>query len=323
MDKTEAISVVRNSGLAHHADRLIQSLLPSARLVICDKAANDAEGCANSHLGGLPRLPLGTVWPLWDKRELFWRQVSRFEDKLKGGPAATGLHEIVRRMGAEVPDGPTPLTFLGQFSLSELFARAPLPGWPRSGYLAFFTDPKAWTFDPLARGHCRILFIPESEPLERLPAPHDLPECARFPERRVSFEREWTLPTRLETGGERLSSLASGEYRELCNRLLALGGEDRLHRCGGHPQEIQGDMRLECQLVTNGIYCGDLSMRNDPRVPTLAAGAPDWRLLLQIDSDKNRLGWMWGDAGRIYFWARQQDVEAADFDGAWSILQCY
>ena len=82
-------------------------------------------------------------------------------------------------------------------------------------------------------------------------------------------------------------------------------------------------MRLECQLVTNGIYCGDQSAYRDPRRSALEKAAADWKLLLQIDSDEKRLGWMWGDAGRVYFWARQQEIEAGDFDGAWAILQCY
>lgn len=29
------------------------------------------------------------------------------------------------------------------------------------------------------------------------------------------------------------------------------------HRIGGDPDVIQGDMYLECQLVTNGLYCDD------------------------------------------------------------------
>ena len=110
----------------------------------------------------------------------------------------------------------------------------------------------------------------------------------------------------------------------LCRQLMPPFSEkDPIHRCGGHPQEIQGDMRLKCQLVTNGIYCGDPSGYQDPRRPLLEKGAADWQLLLQIDSDESSVGWMWGDVGRVYFWARRQDIEAADFDGCWAILQCY
>lgn len=75
-------------------------------------------------------------------------------------------------------------------------------------------------------------------------------------------------------------------------------------------------MRLECQLVSNGIYCGDPSGYQDPRRASLESGAADWQLLIQIDSDADRLGWMWGDMGRLYFWNRRQDLAAANFEGA-------
>jgi uncharacterized protein YwqG len=32
---------------------------------------------------------------------------------------------------------------------------------------------------------------------------------------------------------------------------------------------------------------------------------------------------MWGDAGRVYFWIRRQDLAATDFECAWAVLQRY
>jgi uncharacterized protein YwqG len=105
---------------------------------------------------------------------------------------------------------------------------------------------------------------------------------------------------------------------------MSVADEDTLiHRCGGHPQEIQGDMRLQCQLVTNGLYCGDFSGYEDPRAEALARGASDWQLLLQLDSDEDRLRWTWGDVGRVYFWARRQEFAGCDFEGSWAVQQCY
>ena len=49
----------------------------------------------------------------------------------------------------------------------------------------------------------------------------------------------------------------------------------------------------------------------------------NWRLLLQIDSDERGPGWMWGDAGTIYFWIREKDVAARQFDDVWLIFQCH
>ncbi len=47
------------------------------------------------------------------------------------------------------------------------------------------------------------------------------------------------------------------------------------------------------------------------------------QLLLQIDSDEKGLGTMWGDAGRVYYGIRQQDLQKRDFSNVWLILRCY
>lgn len=82
-------------------------------------------------------------------------------------------------------------------------------------------------------------------------------------------------------------------------------------------------MRLECQLVTHGLYCGDSSGYQDPRARELESGAVDWRLLFQLDSDPDGLGVDWGDVGRLYFWIREQDLATSRFDATWTVLQCY
>jgi uncharacterized protein YwqG len=88
----------------------------------------------------------------------------------------------------------------------------------------------------------------------------------------------------------------------------------------GSPQQVQNDMREECELVTAGIDVG--GEYNDPRAEALEARAPGhWRLLLQLDSD-DALDWMWGDAGRLYYWIRAEDLKAHKFDDTWLVLQC-
>jgi uncharacterized protein YwqG len=208
--------------------------------------------------------------------------------------------------------------FLGQLNLAEFVSEIGLLGWPSSGVLSFFFDPGCeWGFDPMERGHCRVLFFRETEPLARRDLPNDNPNLPRFPERTLTFRREWTVP------GKPRKDWDWDEYSALKQQLLDPSCGDPIHRCGGHPQEVQNPMQLQCQLVTNGLYCGDSSGYNDPRVKSLEGGSRDWHLLLQIDSDEERLGWMWGDAGRVYFWNRLQDIAQSEFDSSWAILQCY
>jgi uncharacterized protein YwqG len=321
MDKEQAVDLIRGSSLVEHASILIEHLLPSARLVVNDDPGEDVEDPTASHFGGLPSLPRDAAWPVWDRRDYLSGQIARLEANFRANPRATGLRDIALRMRQELSSEPLPLLFLAQLSLGEIHAAAPLPGWPREGTLVFFYEPSTWGFDPLARGHCRVLFFPAQKELAPLLFPNDLPTEARFPQRNVGFVREWTLPTRIKAD---LSIWGNDDYCDVCRQLMcALSDDGPIHRCGGHPQEIQGDMRLECQLVANGLYCGDSSGYQDPRRFLLEEGAGDWDLLLQVDSDEKRLGWMWGDAGRVYFWARRQDIEAADFNGSWAVLQCY
>jgi uncharacterized protein YwqG len=90
---------------------------------------------------------------------------------------------------------------------------------------------------------------------------------------------------------------------------------------GGHPNEVQGPVDLEAQLVSNGIYCGDAKGYNEGRKRGLDAGAADWKLLLQVDSEE-RAGMMWGDMGRLYFMIHKGDLQHRRFDDVWLILQC-
>jgi uncharacterized protein YwqG len=79
-------------------------------------------------------------------------------------------------------------------------------------------------------------------------------------------------------------------------------------------------MELDCQLASNGIDLGEPGAYDSERARALAAGRRDWTLLAQVDSDDD-LGWMWGDAGRVYRWLRRQDLAAGRWDAAWGIVQ--
>lgn len=93
------------------------------------------------------------------------------------------------------------------------------------------------------------------------------------------------------------------------------------HRVGGYPEPVQGDPKLEAELVSHGLYCGDPSGYNRGKELRLWQGAMDWELLLQVDSDENA-NMMWGDVGRLYYLFRRQDLELRAFEKAWLVFQC-
>jgi len=218
---------------------------------------------------------------------------------------------------------PVPLAFLGQIYLREIHKTLPLLGWPREGSLAFFYDPaQPWGFDPTERGSSKILYLSDSEDLRPIPCPPNLKSHFSSPSRSLQFSCEWILPSKPEDHGCQSVDSTSEAYSDLLENLIDNGCSRPIHRLSGYPQEVQGQMELECQLVTHGIYCGGPEGYRDPRRAELEKGVSDWRLVMQFDSEEGSLGWMWGDLGRVYFWIRKQDLERGKFENAWSIVQC-
>lgn len=239
-----------------------------------------------SKIGGLPNLPADWPWPEWRGR---------------------------------------PLSFLCQLDLSELPCQDSMPELPRAGCLYFFYDyeQSTWGFDPQDKGSWQVLYTPGD--VRACPAREAPPQS----DRNTVFGERFIVPVLIYTypgwQDERVYSLNFTDdqldaYMALCASVF----EDRpAHHLFGYPSPVQGnDMDLECQLVSNGLYCGDLSGYQDDRAKKLAPGRTDWIPLLQLDTD-DETGMMWGDDGMLYFWIKQDDLKARRFENCWMILQCY
>lgn len=211
-----------------------------------------------------------------------------------------------------------PLGFLARIDLPELHNAMPIPWLPASGALLFFYDieEQPWGFDPKDRGGWAVIHVPNGETSSVAPANGDA-----TPRMHVGFRRIQSYPSY-----ERDSITALELTDEESELLIDICGDQfenqPRHQTGGFPSPVQGDsMELECQLASNGIYCGDSTGYEDPRVEELEKSAGDWKLLLQFDSDDD-LEVMWGDAGMLYFWVREQEAQAGNFANAWLVLQC-
>lgn len=275
----------------------IAALSREAFRIQTSAATDDALPVGVSKLGGLPDLPANTAWP--------------------------------DREGAA-------LAFLGQINLREIPSPSPLP---RDGVISFFYDnaQNSWGFDPKDQNSFRVLYFPVSE-LRRTPSPvkekspslwQKIKRSARegseyyfqiFATRRLAFIPFLSLP---DPCAEVIQGpLGELEDEEAYVTFLEHSRTGPAHQLLGWPTLIQNEMELECQMVTNGIYMGDTAGYKDPRRAELERGAQDWTLLLQVDSDDDAQ-MMWGDAGMLYFWIRQQDLAQAAFGKAWCILQCH
>jgi uncharacterized protein YwqG len=219
-----------------------------------------------------------------------------------------------------------PLAFLAQINLSEVPRPESEPALPSKGLLSFFYDfaEQPWGFDPKDKGAALVLYHADTNLLQPTKPPagayadpdsgYDQP----FPTSTMNFSIVTTYP---EPGNALYEHEDADALIDLFGTLHEGQGEDHpRHQLLGLPLVVQNPMDEQCQLVSNGVYCGgELSQSDMQRAEELAQGVADWTLLFQMDSDAN---WMWGDMGLLYFWIRRQDLAAEDFSKAWCILQC-
>ena len=243
------------------------------------------EGESASYFGGIPPKVSGFQWPHRDSR---------------------------------------PMGFLACINLADL-PRA-LDWLPETGRLLFFYDleEQPWGFDPKDRGGWEVFYseVQPSPDDTKAEVPPGLKAEFILKTRGMDFEAS-KLPPSWEEDVLSPLNLTDTEQDELIDYRSSLYGEGASHQIGGYPDPIQSpEMVLECQLVSNGLYCGDSSGYQDPRAEELKDGVEDWRLLLQMDSDDD-LDVMWGDVGTVYFWIREDDAKQKDFSKAWLVLQCH
>jgi uncharacterized protein YwqG len=272
---------LNSAGLGRYADALVRAARPSVRLDAAPRLDTALPGV--SRLGGHPDLPAEVEWP-------------------------TTRNAV-------------PLSFIAQVNLADVSAYDVEQALPAGGLLSFFYDAasqSAWGFDPADQGSWAVHYSHPGRTVEPRAFPAGLPREGRFSAVGLTPRAELTF-----VGWESPLVEQLGMTRD---ERLALAGLERsedgtTHRLLGHADPIQGDMQLECQLVSNGLYCGDARGYHDPRAGALRAGAADWRLLLQVDTE-DAIGMMWGDVGRIYYWMRSQDLVARRWQLSWLILQC-
>jgi len=273
---------------------ILSRVRPSVRMATKRAPLADLES-GETRIGGSPDVPPRFEWPRWHPAP---------KQDIYGKP----WH----------PDKPTPLGFIAQLDLSAL-PRID-EGLPESGWLYFFYDRNCepWGYDPADRGCCRVIYANcERTMLTRMDPPADAEPNHSAHATIVEARLELTLPEGVDI------EFGSAEYEEfeaLRSELLKPASQP-YHRFLGHPQLIQNPMELQCQLASNGVFCGDRTGYDSAEAKVLETSAADWLLLLQIDTDEDGPGWCWGTYGKIYFWIKKQDLAAMRFDDVWLVFQ--
>jgi uncharacterized protein YwqG len=234
-----------------------------------------------SKIGGLPDLPVNSIWPQWQG---------------------------------------VPQSFIAQIRLEELQTYDTQKLLPPKGLLWFFyaAQQDVYGDDPSNKGAWQVFFTDNTEQLQRLSAPAQLPQEARFKPCSLSYSIELTLAVQpeLEILGLQWNNDEQKKYDTV---FAAFHKQDdtsvSLYRMLGFADVLQDDMRVQSQLNSNGIIDWE-----SPKAKKLAQQANDWQLLLQIDTDE-QIGMHWASAGRLYFWIKGSDLRAGQMSTTWCVLQ--
>ncbi|MGG5259537.1 YwqG family protein [Phycicoccus avicenniae] len=306
--------------------------------VVLEPAEHPPSGSGASRLGGSPDLPPDLAWP---ERPAFedgaataaaylaanedptqwWRRLDAAQQERIAEDHRVRAHRVA---------GTAPLSFVAQVDLAQVAATGEThPELPTTGRLLFFYDllEMPWGFAPGDAVGSRVLHDDtDVGALVRRDPPADL----------VALGSEGVLPevvlrpratlTAPPPGAGVLEGLLPDHdaeaYHEWSMTAMDEPGWDT-HQVGGWPHQVQGDMQLECALVSAGHSTGDGRAFEDPVVRAAAEEeAPEWVLVLQVASDDDR-GFMWGDSGFLYVWMRRKDLRERAFERAHLVLQCF
>lgn len=318
---THLTSLLAEHGLSKHA----HSLLAATRRTLCIETYATAPEEMNplqSRMGGVPMVPKGFVWPTWSRSR-----------KGKGEPLAHIATLNLEEVASAVREGEEAGVFTAAAYHGDVLGLLPKRGLLSFWFTVYGEMP--WGFEPEDAGSLQIQYL--ADPSKAV-APAKLPEGALtrsmrkiwpnledglFTNCAIELVPKLTLPTPdwlAEFGDAALADVAQSDAYEQV--FEAVRGDASLHRLGGHCDPVQSTMELECELASNGLYCGDGSGYNDPRRAVLEPNAKNWLPLLQVDSDEEGPQWIWGDCGMLYFWLTKQQLAAAKFDRPWGIMQC-
>jgi uncharacterized protein YwqG len=280
-DVRAALAAAGLTPLLDHLDALARPAIHLTTRAV-DQAAIPV---GSSQVGGQPDLPPGAAWP-----------------------AKRG----------------TPMSFVAQIRLEEAHPYDTLHLLPATGLLSFFYDAQQATYgtDPSDREGFRALYAPPADlaRLQRQSFPAALPTSARFIPCAVSYSATLTLAQEppLELPGLAWTPDQQKQYESALASLAGQQPPPPRDQLLGIPDTLQDDMRVQCQLASHGVSIE--SAASDPRTESLASGAANWQLLLQMDSD-GHAGMRWADAGMLYYWIERDALSAASFDNVWAVLQ--
>ncbi|WP_405759642.1 YwqG family protein [Streptomyces sp. NBC_01420] len=266
------------------AEKWLGLLRPGTRLEV----ATDTDDVVG-RLGGVPALPAGAEWPVWE--------------------------------------GYGPLSFVASIDCARLSAAALDIDLPEAGTLLFFyfdgqlDDGEALVLaeDRESWAGARVLHVAAEEEVADRGTPAGLkpypvvPLTARV---EMTATEPWHPSVRAAFApgaplGNRYDHPVCSQ--EFIDGLWEFDGEVG-HQIGGHAHSVQNPVEIE---IAEAVLDGEVPW-DDPR---LSEEAGHWLLLAQFDSE-DAADMMWGDAGALYWLIRPEDLAERRFERAMFTWQC-
>ena len=250
---------------------------------------------------------------------------NEFESLVKqcwAGEAYKRKHEKGESKVGGLPDAPEgfvwpvfkglPLEFICQIKCSEV----DLTNFPKDGLLLFFVCDGYWTDKIEDKDYIRVVYVPESACLVEtkppfiykkrlfgLLKPREIPKV--FDEARLKISRSISLPDPESLNPDFAKKMdLKDECEGYCEIKEEISGE-RFIQIGGYPHPIQYDGIAESAAKAFGF-----------------GEAKDWHMILEV-SFSPQTNMMWGDGGRLHFFAHKADIENRKFDNVWMEFQCH
>ena len=220
---------------------------------------------------------------------------------------------------------PRPLAFLAQFNLSEVSEFDTEGLLPKSGTLAFFYEVASmrWGYEKEDEGCARVYWFRNPEDLSPAEFPEDLAAEYRFPALNIALKSEKTYPDSEDYYLDR------DDYSDTIDAFKraqsSVDDSDNWSKLLGWADIVQGNITSDCERIARG-YTSDEVWNSDDfskaELEEIEKHASEWTLLFQLDSFySGDFGLSFVDAGRIYFYIREEDLRLRRFDKAWLILQ--
>lgn len=242
-----------------------------------------------SKIGGKPLLPVDFIWPTYTNKE-----------------------DNVTR----------PLSFFCQLNLAELVPYDKENVLPKQGMLYFFYECESfcWGFDLEDAGAAKVFFFEDLTDFVPCDIPIELSEEYVIPELSLKFNTAESYPSYEEFDVLNDSVCKWDEYDNILSEFgIDVDVDYEEHKILGYANLFQGEMITECENVTNGMYCGDDTLKK-----ACLDKAKNWMLLLQLGTiEKDEFQLMFGDCGMLYYYIKKEDLAEKRFDRIWFAVQCY